>query len=300
MKLIGYLLMTLALVAGALAAATAYLVPLSLPDERLTGLVLASPAGAFDPRANPELAERVDDIREQIEEQSEDAPKPLLQREASEVDLPEIPDVETERPAQQRVQERESVKPIARGGDPLVPELLDLLRQENVDYIKVKDFSLARWPQKWMFLGAVALMLVGALMVRTASKAQMKAPTPEAAGAPADTPEGALEQIRDTVDRLLLEVPQLEDERERVARIVEGLGVAQREHVDAFLRARASLIARFGLSGYAEIMDRFAAMERQINRAWSAAADNVYEEAIDCLSLSRTLLEETDRRIQQG
>jgi len=300
MKLIGYLLMTLALVGGSLAAATAYLAPLSLPTERLTGLVLASPAGAFDPRANPDLAERVDNLREQIEQQAEEATEPLLTREAPQVDLPDVPNVETETPAQARVQNRESVEPIARAGDPLIPELIELLRDQNVETVKVKDFSFMRWPQKWTFLASVVVMLLGTMLVRTASKAQVQAPSPETAGAPADTPEAALEKIRDTVDKLLLELPQIEDEDERLAKIVERLGEAQRDHVDAFLRARPQLIARFGLSGYAEIMDRFAAMERQINRAWSAAADQVYDEAHDCLELSTLLIEETQRRVQQG
>jgi hypothetical protein len=39
-------------------------------------------------------------------------------------------------------------------------------------------------------------------------------------------------------------------------------------------------------------MDRWAAAERQINRAWSAAADDVYDEVIDCLALAQTHLEE--------
>ncbi|MEX2401503.1 MAG: hypothetical protein WD423_12090 [Rhodothermales bacterium] len=42
---------------------------------------------------------------------------------------------------------------------------------------------------------------------------------------------------------------------------------------------RSRLIARLAVARYARLMDRFAACERQIKRAWSAAADDNLEEA---------------------
>ena len=65
-----------------------------------------------------------------------------------------------------------------------------------------------------------------------------------------------------------------------------------------FVEARSPLIAQLGLAGFAEVMDRWAAAERQINRAWSAAADGVYEEVVDCLTLSQTHLEEALNELQ--
>ena len=44
------------------------------------------------------------------------------------------------------------------------------------------------------------------------------------------------------------------------------------------------LINRFGLGGFAEFMGLYSVLERRVNRAWSAAADGVHEEAVDCLT----------------
>jgi hypothetical protein len=63
------------------------------------------------------------------------------------------------------------------------------------------------------------------------------------------------------------------------------------------LAARAELTSRLGLGGYARLMDAFAAAERAINRAWSAAADEVEAEAITSLDLASELLAEARERV---
>ncbi|MEC9372592.1 MAG: hypothetical protein VYC34_02065, partial [Planctomycetota bacterium] len=71
----------------------------------------------------------------------------------------------------------------------------------------------------------------------------------------------------------------------------------QRGPVVSFIEARPALVGRFGLGGYAELMDRFAAMERQLNRSWSAAADRVYVESSDCLMKTAALIREVEAKI---
>ena len=66
-----------------------------------------------------------------------------------------------------------------------------------------------------------------------------------------------------------------------------------------FIDARQALIGRHGLGGYAMIMDRFAAAERQINRARSAAADGVYDEAETCLKAAADRLRETSQTLER-
>ena len=53
-----------------------------------------------------------------------------------------------------------------------------------------------------------------------------------------------------------------------------------------------------GLGGYAELMDGFAAMERQLNRAWSAAADRHLPEALLCLRAAQPMVVETLRKLK--
>jgi len=65
----------------------------------------------------------------------------------------------------------------------------------------------------------------------------------------------------------------MSSDQERLKAIITRLGALQRDAIPRFIESRPRLVARLGLGRYAEIMDVFAAMERKINRAWSAAAD---------------------------
>ncbi|NIP97176.1 MAG: hypothetical protein GWO24_28580, partial [Akkermansiaceae bacterium] len=65
--------------------------------------------------------------------------------------------------------------------------------------------------------------------------------------------------------------------------VVASLDELMGTELDAFVDSRSQLINRLGMSGYARLMDRFAAAERQLNRAWSAAADRVLDESVECL-----------------
>ena len=69
-------------------------------------------------------------------------------------------------------------------------------------------------------------------------------------------------------------------------------------HVPPFIAARPALVARLGLGGYAQLMDHFAAAERQLNRAWSAAADGYATDAVECLDNASTLLGEAEQRMR--
>ena len=51
-----------------------------------------------------------------------------------------------------------------------------------------------------------------------------------------------------------------------------------REDLTNFAEARKSMIARFGLQHYADVMSGFAAGERYINRVWSASTDGYIDE----------------------
>jgi hypothetical protein len=81
-------------------------------------------------------------------------------------------------------------------------------------------------------------------------------------------------------------------------RIVERAERITAEHVPPFIEARPQLVSRLGLAGYAQLMDRFAAGERQLNRAWSAAADGYEEEAVACLDNAAVLFEEAEKRMR--
>ncbi|MGD1915411.1 MAG: hypothetical protein ACFCBV_04385 [Phycisphaerales bacterium] len=185
-------------------------------------------------------------------------------------------------------------EPIANQDDELTAELLATLRSAGVERVRVKEFSFARWSGKWLFLLAVAGLIGGAALVRIDMRKRLAASKEAQADAPAaESPAGALAAITEAIEGLRRDLPHMTTDHDREAAIVERLTEAQSVHVPAFVEGRERIIADHGLGGFAELMDRFAAMERLINRAWSAAADGVYEESADCLERASALAEET-------
>lgn len=74
---------------------------------------------------------------------------------------------------------------------------------------------------------------------------------------------------------------------EIVAFIDDKLMDGMREFADA----REAIIPQKGLHGYADIMTQFAAGERAVNRAWSAAADGYVDEVELCLERAETFVQ---------
>jgi hypothetical protein len=60
-----------------------------------------------------------------------------------------------------------------------------------------------------------------------------------------------------------------------------------------FADSRQSLVKRFGLAVYADVMTEFASAERYVNRAWSAAADGYVDEIATSLSRANQHLKNT-------
>ncbi|MEM1328968.1 MAG: hypothetical protein AAGG07_00255 [Planctomycetota bacterium] len=165
MKLFASLLIMIGTVCGALAAATAYLAPLSLEDDRLIGLTLDAPAGQTPSEGAPER-------------------DPLT-------------------PASSQALGSPSRTPIAGKGAELTSELLIELRAAGVERVRVTEFSFGRWPGKWAFLGSAAALLVGAMMLRSGAKAAPAAQgeSPAQGGAEAlDHAERMLDALRQRLE----------------------------------------------------------------------------------------------------
>jgi hypothetical protein len=255
MKWIWTLLLAVFVSLGALAAATAYLAPLDAADEVLLGATLAAPVGEVE-------------APEEAAEEGDEAP-----------------------PAQPQVE------PVVPAGTEITPEVLDVLRQvrgddgEPLRYVSVREFSFARWPWKWWFLLALAGLAVTGFMLRRLAKQSAMAPAERETAAPEDS----LAEIRRIVESLRQDLPQMSDDSARLRAIVDRLGEVQKHHAVAFVDARNELRARLGVAGFAQLMDRFAGAERLINRAWSAAADGVLEEAVASLDIAAARLADTEQ-----
>jgi hypothetical protein len=59
-----------------------------------------------------------------------------------------------------------------------------------------------------------------------------------------------------------------------------------------FVDARESIAHSYGLKAYAEVMNRFAAGERALNRVWSASTDGYMDETSDYLEKAATHFED--------
>ncbi len=244
MKLAAFLLITISLCVGVIGAITAYLPPLSLPNEQLVGLTLNAAAGkaTIDPRDKA---------------------------------------------------------PIAPARTELTPEILTSLRDQGVERVRVKEFALGRWPEWWVFvLGCVGLG-VGAFLMRTANRsiAATRSASADAVGASRLSPEQTLDALHSEVDSLRSRLTTMAAESDRLSTILAEISRMQQTHIASFLAARSEITARLGLGGYARLMDAFASAERAINRAWSAAADEVEAESLASLDLASELLVEARHRI---
>lgn len=187
--------------------------------------------------------------------------------------------------------------PLIAAGTTLDAASLATLRDADVKYVTVAEFSFATWDTRFMALFMVSAigLASGGIMLRVEAKRRLK--RTEDDGTAAQSPESTIGALAEAVQQLRKDLPELADESARLHTIIERLNEAQRTHVANFIDAREKLIGKYGLGRFAMIMDRFAAAERQINRAWSAAADGVYAEAETCLATAADRLDETAKTL---
>ncbi len=256
MKLIGNLLLTICLITGSLSAATSYLTPTSRDDA--AGVPLSDSAGSLD--VTPEK-------------------RAELQSEYS----------AGTRTAESYIAATEAKSPIVEKPDDtevnVTAEQVAELRDADVQFLHTKRFSLSRWPYAWVFgLSAVGL-LAGSLLVRAGAKAEIAkhAPAEGSADHHSASPVVAMNAIADCLNGLKADLAGMPSDTHRLKAIMHRLGELQNDQIPTFVEARPQLVAKMGLGKYAEVMDHFAAMERKINRAWSAAADNHLPESTTSL-----------------
>ena len=197
-------------------------------------------------------------------------------------------------------------EPVLRPGtmeEPLVLSEAHLqeLREAGATRVHAKEFSFRHWQEWWIFLLACIGLTAGSLMVRTAMKRELTQVAPSPGEQSTVPPRELLENARKDALDLQSELSKMTDQRAKQQRILSRVERMQEQSFDPFVQSRPNLINDYGMAGYAQIMDRFAAAERQFNRAWSAAADHVLEEAEVSIKQGITILDEALARLaQQG
>lgn len=144
-----------------------------------------------------------------------------------------------------------------------------------------------------MFAASALGLCVGAVLVRRQQReavmASVSAPTNGGL-----SPDKAMAALKEVLRKLDSEVPVLRGTEEGRRNATAALGELQATHIDTILMAREQIIAAGGLAGFATFMSAFAVMERQVNRAWSASADDAFDEVADCLKRAIVLAGDAD------
>jgi len=190
--------------------------------------------------------------------------------------------------------------PIAQPDTALTPEVVAMLQAEStqpVQRVKVKTFKFSRWTHLKYFALACVGLLAGAMLTRLSASRAIKLADANAEKDDTLSPENAVTQLRAVVAALLEDAPAEPDTRRACALITDRLGDAISDFVPAITEQRERLVARMGLGSYASLMDVFASAERAMNRAWSAAADQAYDEAMDSLERAAERLPVVEDRL---
>jgi len=146
---------------------------------------------------------------------------------------------------------------------------------------------------KWLlYVPALAVGAVGVAAIRIEHARHSK--TEHHVVARIETVESSLERISTNVSKLNSDKHSVDtyDMRHRIDELfADDLG--------AFVDARESIVHRYGLAAYGEIMSSFAAGERYLNRVWSASADGYIDEVNAYLDRAQEQFSESHQKICQ-
>lgn len=141
----------------------------------------------------------------------------------------------------------------------------------------VVDVETIRW--LW-YIPALALGAAGVAAIRIDEARQTKAEHHVAARI--ETVESSLERIAANITQLNADKHTIDTYEMRHR--IDDLFV---EDLERFVDARESIAHRYGLAAYGDIMGRFAAGERYLNRVWSASADGYIDEVNEYIERAR-------------
>ena len=173
--------------------------------------------------------------------------------------------------------------------------------QEGVEYVKglkpdevhgfeLPDLSAVAVPENgwhlipwvWYTLAAV-VCFVGVVLLHASRRTATQKSEKSAA---------SLTEITEALERAIGKVAKLSAVASKVApsKIVTGIDDEIADDLRIFADGRDSMTTEYDLTVFADVMSPFAAGERAINRAWSAAADGYIDEASDCLQRGHEML----------
>ena len=187
--------------------------------------------------------------------------------------------------------------PLVPAGTELTPDVQARLRAAGVRRVRVREFAFGRWQHAWLFVLAVAGLLAGSVLVRRDTARAQLSRQADGEKQPQGAPQAALAEIIAAARDLQRDLPALAADADRARAIIERVGRVQAVLALRVVEGRDALVAELGMAGYAELMDAFSRLERTLNRAWSAAADGVLDEALRCIDEAVALAPDVERRL---
>ncbi len=148
-------------------------------------------------------------------------------------------------------------------------------------YMAVAEVDSVNWLRYGI---CAAIMFVGMVIVRRARAADA-----EGAG---EKHIADIETLRTSLASLIGKVSGLEStagDEEQLA-IHQRIDAELMDDINTFVQARESMIPRFGMQRYADIMSPFANGERLLNRPWSESADGYVDVVRQCILSARVEL----------
>ena len=187
--------------------------------------------------------------------------------------------------------------PLVPAGTELTPEVQARLRAAGVQRVRVREFAFGRWQHAWLFVLAVAGLVAGSVLVRRDTARARRSRQVDEERRPQDAPQTALAEIVAAARGLQHDLPALAADADRAHAIIERVGHVQSVLALQVVEGRDALVGKLGMARYAELMDAFSRLERTLNRAWSAAADGVLDEALRCIDEAVALAPEVENRL---
>jgi hypothetical protein len=149
-------------------------------------------------------------------------------------------------------------------------------------------WSTVRWP--WYGF-AMMMGIVGVVLLRSSRV------TGTGSG---DGARDSYVILVDALNELVDKIGLLKDRFEKLIpeEVIEFIDQQCVLHFNDFADARHTLVQRYGLSGFADIMSDFALGERMLNRAWCASADGYVDEARNSIAQSLEYLNSARQKLR--
>ncbi len=143
----------------------------------------------------------------------------------------------------------------------------------------------------WFWYGLSAAVCIGGIVLIRSGK--------KALAGQSEKTEASLKQIKAHLGDLVNHTETLQHNLKDLSprEILDYIDDTLHEDFRGFADGRDSITAEHGLEVFAEVMTNFAAGERALNRAWSAAADGYVDEAANCVDRGLAMLKSAQKSL---